>query len=72
MSQSDETTNSVPLLALFRGQVPHGDQSAGEPDEDLGARLPDGKIGSLPFLGLRQGGGRGAQSKERKGSNFAA
>ena len=33
--------------------------------------LPDGKISSLPFLGLRQGGGRGAQSKERKGSNFA-
>ena len=36
-------------------------------------RLPDGKIRSLPFLGLRQGGGRGgAQSKGRKGSNFAA
>ena len=34
--------------------------------------LPDGKIWSLPFLGLRQGGGCGAQSKERKGSNFAA
>ena len=34
--------------------------------------LPDGKIWSLPFLGLRQGGGRGAQSKEGKGSNFAA
>ena len=34
-------------------------------------RLPDGKIRSLPFLGLCQGGGRGAQSKERKGSNFA-
>ena len=36
------------------------------------SRLPDGKIWSLPFLGLHVVGGRGAQSKERKGSNFAA
>ena len=34
----------------------------------LWSRLPDGKIWSLPFLGLRQGGGRGGA---RKGSNFA-
>ena len=38
----------------------------------LGARLPDGKIWSLPLLGLRQGGGCGAQFKERKGSKVAA
>ena len=39
----------------------------------LSSRLPDGKAGSLPFLGLRQGGGREGtiQGKERKGSNFA-
>ena len=35
-----------------------------------GARLPDVKIVSLPFLGLRQGGGCGG-AKEKKGSNFA-
>ena len=36
--------------------------------------LPDGEIGSLPFLGLRWvgGAGQGAQPKERKGSHFAA
>ena len=41
-------------------------------DGERRTRLPDGKIWSLPFLGLRRGGGRGAHSKERKGSNFAA
>ena len=36
------------------------------------AVLTDGKICSLSFFfGLCQGGGQGAQSKERKGSNFA-
>ena len=39
---------------------------------DYGSATLRCKIRSLPFLGLRQGGGRGAQSKERKGSNFAA
>ena len=34
---------------------------------ELRTWLPDGKIGSLPFLGLRQGGGRGVGRNPRKG-----
>ena len=37
----------------------------------LAAVLQDGKIWSLPFLGLRPTPSTLAQSKERKGSNFA-
>ena len=36
------------------------------------ARLPDGKIWSLPFFGLHQGGGHGGAIQERKWSNSAA
>ena len=48
------------------------DQPVVEPEhhgegDDLEARLPDGKIGSLPFLGLRQGGGRGEGRNPRQG-----
>ena len=39
---------------------------------DTWSVLPDCKIWSLPFLGLYQGEAVGAQSKERKGSKFAA
>ena len=39
--------------------------------KDYGSATLRCKILSLPFLGLRLAGGRGAQSKERKGSNFA-
>ena len=36
MIPTNAANYDVPLLALFRWQVPHGDQSAGEPYEDLG------------------------------------
>ena len=36
------------------------------------ARCQMAKFDLSLFLGLRQGGGQGAQSKERKGSNLAA
>ena len=46
---------------------------------DLQARLPDGKIGSLPFLGLgptsstlRRGGGRRGAIQEKEGINFCS
>ena len=32
--------------------------------------LPDGKIGSLPFLGLRQGGGYGSAIQGKEGIKF--
>ena len=34
--------------------------------------LPDGKIGSLPFLGLRQGGGRGGAIQGKEGIQFCS
>ena len=50
------------------GQTPMGERESnlsGCPEKTLGseARLPDGKILSLPFLGLLQGGGA-IQGKE--------
>ena len=33
-------------------------------------RLPDGKIGSLPFPGLCQGGGRGGAIQGKEGIKF--
>ena len=36
------------------------------------ARLPDGKIWSLPFLGLRQGGGRGDAIQGKEGIKFCS
>ena len=36
----------------------------------LPAWLPDGKIGSLPFLGLRRGGGRGGAILGKEGIKF--
>ena len=38
--------------------------------ERFPAGLPDGKIGSLPFLGLRQGGGRGGAIQGKEGIKF--
>ena len=36
------------------------------------SRLPDGKIWSPPFLGLRQGGGRGGAIQGKNGINFCS
>ena len=36
------------------------------------SRLPDGKIGSLPFLGLHQGGGRGGAIQGKEGIKFCS
>ena len=33
-------------------------------------RLPDGKIGSRPYLGLRRGGGRGGAIQGKEGIKF--
>ena len=64
---------SLPLLPPVRLHIGNwAFRSAAAGQNEQSARLPDGIIGSLSFLGLRQGGGVGAQSKERKGSNFAA
>ena len=63
------------------GRPPHGD--GGDPvglgeasdvvlDVPVDTRLPDGKIGPLPFLGLRRGGGRGGAIQGKEGSHFAA
>ena len=38
----------------------------------LMSRLPDGKIWSLPFLGLRQGGGRGGAIQGKEGIKFCS
>ena len=34
--------------------------------------LPDGKIGSIPFLGLRQGGGHGGAIQGKEGIKFCS
>ena len=39
---------------------------------DTESVLPDGKIGSLPFLGLRQGGGRGGAIQGKEGIKFCS
>ena len=39
---------------------------------DLKARLPDGKTWSLPFLGLRKGGGRGGAIQGKEGIKFSS
>ena len=41
-------------------------------DAVLEKRLPDGKIWSLPFLGLRQGGGRGGAIQGKEGIKFCS
>ena len=39
---------------------------------DMKARLPDGKILSLPFLGLRRGRGRGGAIQGKEGIKFCS
>ena len=72
----DLNSNSAQLSLILAPPLPTAPPSAltlrlsSSSASLLCARLPDGKIGSLPFLSPTPS--TQAQSKERKGSNFAA